>query len=282
MPVKTLRHPDGRTFHFGRKRPVARHPSLSFRNYLRPGLAEPPATCDYTGKAEAALAKIYENDRLGDCVIAAIEHVEGILTGNAGQSPLLYTNHQTTALYSAACGYVPNDPNTDNGCDIQQTLAYWENNGAPSGSEHKIVGYLAVDPSNVTEFQTALWLFENLMFGVELPDEWINPVPSASGFVWDVVGPPDPQNGHCFPGCGYTAQGVTIATWAMTGMVTNAAVAEYAASAANGELYVVISQDQLNAANQIAPNGFDWAQLVADFQALGGTVASPTLPARRG
>jgi hypothetical protein len=209
-------------------------------------------------------------------VIAAIEHIEGVLTGNAGSKPLLYTNRQTTAFYAAACGYVPHDPNTDNGCDVQQTLAYWENNGAPSGSQHKIVGYLGVDPTNVTEFQTALWLFENLVFGVELPDEWINPFPSASGFVWDVAGPPDPDNGHCFPGCGYTAQGVTIATWAMTGLVTNAAVAQYAASAASGELYVVISQDQLNAASEIAPNGFDWDQLVADFQALGGTVASPT------
>jgi hypothetical protein len=275
MPVKTVRLPNGRTFRFGRKRPVARHPMLSFKNYMARGLSAPPATTDYTQAAAVALANIYENDTLGDCVIAAIEHTEGVLTGNANPPPLLYTDDQTTAFYSAACGYVPGDANTDNGCDIQQTLAYWENNGSPAGSTHKIVGYLSVDPTNVNEFQTALWLFENLVFGVELPDAWISPFPSASGFVWDVAGPSDPQNGHCFPGFGYTAQGVTIATWGMTGLLTNAGVAQYAASGAGGELYVVISQDQLNTASQLAPNGFDWDQLVADFQALGGNVTPP-------
>jgi hypothetical protein len=278
MPVKTLHHPDGRTFRFGRKRPVVRHPMLSLKNYMLPGLPPPPPTCDYTEAATAALAEMYENDALGDCVVAAIEHVEGVLTGNANPPPLLYTDTQTTAFYAAACGYVPDNPNTDEGCDIQQTLAYWENNGSPAGSTHTIVGYLAVDPTNVTELQTALWLFENLVFGVELPDAWINPIPSTSGFVWDVAGPPDPENGHCFPGVAYAAEGVTISTWAMTGLVTNAAIAEYAASPVNGELYVVISQDQLNAASQLAPNGFDWAQLVADFQALGGNVSPPAPP----
>jgi hypothetical protein len=34
--------------------------------------------------------------------------------------------------------------------------------GAPAGSPHKIVGWLAVDPTNQTEIQTALYLFENL------------------------------------------------------------------------------------------------------------------------
>jgi hypothetical protein len=275
MPVKTLHLPDGRTFRFGRKRPVVRHPKLSFKNYMLPGIPAPPPTADYTPAATAALQEMYENDTLGDCVIAAVEHVEGVLTGNANPPPLLYTNDQTTAFYSAACGYVPGDPSTDDGCDVQQTLAYWENNGSPAGSTHTIVGYLSVDPTSVNEFQTALWLFENLVFGVELPDAWINPFPSASGFLWDVAGPSDPENGHCFPGFGYTAQGVTIATWGMTGLLTNAAVAQYAASGVGGELYVVISQDQLNTASQVAPNGFDWAQLVADFQALGGTVTLP-------
>jgi hypothetical protein len=66
----------------------------------------------------------------------------------------------------------------------------------------------------------------------------------------------------------------------MTGLLTNDGVAQYAASGAGGELYVVISQDQLNTASQLAPNGFDWDQLVSDFQALGGNVTPP--PQARG
>ena len=72
-----------------------------------------------------------------------------------------------------------------------------------------------------------MWLFENLYFGLELPDAWINPMPDAPGFVWDAAGPADPQNGHCVVGVGYTAQGITIDSWGMTGLLTDKAIAKY-------------------------------------------------------
>ena len=86
-----------------------------------------------------------------------------------------------------------------------------------------IAGRRTVDATNIEECQTALWLFENLYFGLELPDAWINPMPSASGFVWDAAGAPDPDNGQCVVGVGYTAAGITIDTWGMTGLMTNEA-----------------------------------------------------------
>jgi hypothetical protein len=101
----------------------------------------------------------------------------------------------------------------------------------------------------------------------------INPMPSSSGFVWDVAGAPDPDNGHCVVGVGYDAKGVTIDTWGMTGLITDHAIAKYATVAGQGELYTVVSQDAINRATQKAPNGFDWSQLVADFDSMGGSVA---------
>jgi hypothetical protein len=279
--IKSIRHPkSGHTFKLGRKRPVARCPRFALRNYLTRGLPAAPPTCDYTRSAQAALSQIYDNDNLGDCVIAGMAHVVGVLTGNAGTKPFLYTNDQIIGLYSAIGGYVPGDPATDQGCDEQTALNYWENNGAlppnvtsPSGA-HKIAGWMAVDATNPEECQTALWLFENLYFGLELPDDWINPAPSASGFVWDVAGAPDPQNGHCVVGVGYTANGIAIDTWGMTGIMTYAAVAKYASEAAGGALYTVVSMDGINQATQKAPAGFDWSQLIADFDSMGGNVAS--------
>src|SRR5580658_6278069 len=183
MPVKTIEHPvTKRTFRLGRKRPVARCPRLSLSNYLTRKLPAPPAELSYTKPAAAALAEVYENDTLGDCVIAGMAHVVGVLTGNAGGPPFLYTNQQIIGLYSAIGGYVPGDPATDQGCDEQTALNYWENHGAPAGSTHKIAGWLSVDGSDPTEVRTALWLFENLYFGMELPDAWISPMPSSSGF----------------------------------------------------------------------------------------------------
>ncbi len=274
MSIKTLVHPTSkRTFKLGRTRPIARGPRFSLHNYLMRGLPAPPATVDYSAAAAPALANIYENDVLGDCVIAGIGHVVGVLTGNAGDL-YTYTNSQITALYSAIGGYVPGNPSTDRGCDEVTALNYWENNGAPAGS-HRIAGWLSVNAADPAEYRTALWLFENLYFGIELPDAWINPMPAASGFVWDVAGAPDPNNGHCVAGVGYTAKGVTIDSWGMLGTLTDAAIAKYAQAAANGAVYAVVSQDGVNRAAQRAPNGFDWSQLIADFDSMGGSVSPP-------
>lgn len=252
----------------GRRRPIAKGPRLSLRNYLLKALPPPPATVDYRGRAFPALSQMYMNDTLGDCVIAGMAHVVGVLTSNAGD-PMIYSNDQIVQLYSAIGGYVPGDPSTDNGCDELTALNYWQQTGAPAGS-HKIAGYVSVDPSDPEEVRTALWLFENLFFGLELPDAWINPFPSASGFIWGVAGAADPNNGHCVIGCGYTQGGVTIDTWGLAGVMTNAAIAQYCAEENGGALYSVLSSDAILAAHTKAPNGFDWTQLQADFQAIGG------------
>jgi len=281
MPVKTLKHPvSGHTLKMGRNRPVARGPRFALKNYLLRGAPPPPATIEYTQKAAGALSEMYENDKLGDCVIAGMAHVVGVLTGNAGSKPFLYTDKQIISLYSAIGGYVPGEPSTDQGCDEVTALNYWENNGAmpphsnSSADLHKIVGWMTVDSTNREECQMAMWLFENLYFGLELPDAYVNPFPSASGFTWDVAGNPDPNNGHCVVGVGYTANGITIDTWGMTGTMTYAAVAKYPNPAANGELYTVISMDAISKANEKAPNGFDWSQLIADFDSMGGNVSA--------
>lgn len=182
---------------FGRKRPVPGGYCLKLRNYLRASLPTPPTSADYTGKAQSSLANIYGNDTLGDCVVAGGYHIVGVETGNAGNQ-FTATSAQIIKDYSAIGGYVPGNPNTDQGCDEKTALGYWTSHGFADGT--KLLGWLAVDPTNKTEMMQALYLFENLYFGIELPDAWINPFPSANGFTWNVAGTADPQNGHCFTG----------------------------------------------------------------------------------
>jgi hypothetical protein len=263
----------------GRKRPLARCPRFSLRNYLMKSVPAPPASADYSAKAAKALSQMYLNDKLGDCVIAGIGHVVGVLTADAGDE-FTYDDEEILQLYEEIGGYVPGHANTDNGCDEQTALNYWQHNGAPSGT-HKIAGWLAVDGSNPSEYRTALWLFENLYFGLELPDKWVSPMPTKAGFTWDVAGPPDPNNGHCVVGVGYSDKGVKICTWGMLGTLTDRAVEKYATTAGSGELYTVISQDAINKATQKAPAGFDWSQLTADFDSMGGNLAPPTTLRRR-
>jgi hypothetical protein len=286
MTVKSATLPNGQTVKFGRIRPSTLPVTgvMPLRRYMRgPVLPTPPATTDYSTAVPGVVAQMYLNDQLGDCVIAGIGHVTGVLTGNA-QNPaggLILTDQQIQAGYGW-CGYVSGNESTDQGCNIVPVFQDWQQQGLPVGTTaDDIAGWISIDPTNMSEIQTAIWLFENLVFGVELPDGWVNPMPSASGFTWDVSGDPDPNNGHCFVAVGYDPALVKILTWGMYGFITPAAISKYADASAGGELYAVISQEAINKASQLAPNGLNWAQLVTDFNDMGGSVTppSPTPPA---
>jgi hypothetical protein len=159
-----------------------------------------------------------------------------------------------------------------------QALYYRRGHAA---SNHKVV---SVDLSGATDvydltvdqhhnFALASGVFvHNCYFGIELPDAWVSPFPGASGFVWDVAGDSNPDQGHCFMSFGFNENGYRIDTWGMFGLLTNAACAKYATTAGSGELYCVFSQDILNRAMQKSPGGFSWAQLVSAANAMGGNL----------
>jgi hypothetical protein len=256
---------------FGRKRPSVRH-RLRLENYsldLR-ALPVPPETTDYEKQAAAALSQLYDNDTLGDCVIAGGYHLLGVRTGNSTGTPFVAADAQIVGDYTAIGGYQPGIPSTDQGCDETVALNYWSQHGYANGD--KLAGFVTVDATNVQLVKAASFLFEGLFLGVELPDAWVANEPSSSGFTWDVAGDPDPSNGHCVVGVDYSDAGLLISTWGMTGTMTFEALAKYAVPSANGELYALISQDAIEAGKQIAPNGLDWAMLEADFKTMGGTL----------
>ena len=240
-------------------------------------LPPPPPSCDYWPKAASVLTDIYGNDTLGDCVVAGGYHVLGVEIGNATGVPFHATKAQIVKDYSAIGGYVPGKPSTDNGCNEETAFEYWKKHGFANGS--KILGTISINASNKADIQAACYLFENLFFGVGLPDAWIEPFPSGPGFVWGVHGHANPNNGHCFIATGYGPSGVTIDSWGLKGVVTYDAVAAYAGPSAGGEIYAVITPDQLLKGQQKAPNGLAWGDLIAAFNALGGNVPVPPPPA---
>jgi hypothetical protein len=240
------------------------------KDYLHPESEltwTPPDSCDFSGPCLQGLQDILANDTLGDCTCAGYGHVLDVLIGNAGGNQMV-TKDQVIALYSAATGYNPDDPNTDQGADEQTLLDWLKTNPALDGST--LYGYVGLDASNPTEIKQAISMFKNCYFGVELPAEWTNPMPEAPGFVWDVAGDADPNEGHCFIGYGYTDQGVLIDTWGMVpgSIITWAAIAKYCAADSGGMLYVLLNQDIINKASQLDPDKLDWSQLIADFQSL--------------
>jgi hypothetical protein len=257
------------TFKLGRRPFVAPKMCMKFAGYQLKAFPTPQVPWDYTPKAEAALSKVYLNDQLGCCVIAWMAHAIGVFTGNATASADTFTDDQIIAMYTAIGQYDPADPSTDQGCDENTAINYWMN---PGFLGHTIQGVVSVDPTDKQQVQDCGWLFENLMFGVGVPQAWIEPFPCADGFHWSVAGDAIPDNGHCFGSAKGDANGLGVSSWGLEGTIDYAAVAKYAANSAGGQLFSVITQDILDRATQRSPAGFDWTALVADCTGLGGAL----------
>jgi hypothetical protein len=257
----------------GRLRPAQRS-KIQLGDYLRrgikdaPGISLPPAPTVLSSLQRAAmpsLRNVYLNQKYGCCVPAGSMHVRGVTSGN-GSGLVTFSDSDVVALYKQMCpGFNPADSNTDQGCDEQSAFQTLIDVGWPDGT--KLVGFAGLNGADPVLVRQALYAFENVVYGMELPDAWITPFPSTDGFVWD-AGTPDPDNGHCIMGFGYDTTGINVDSWALFGTVTDAATAELTKPTSNGELYVLFTPDILAKAAQKSPDGFAYADLAADLKAL--------------
>lgn len=266
----------GHDVKMGRVRRPARGPRLCATDFLLATLPDPADTCDYSeGPQAAELADIYLNGDEGDCVIAGGYHLLGLMSGLATGTAFHATKAQINHDYSAIGGYVPGDEATDQGCNEVTALDFWGETGFADGT--KLLGNLAVDATNQKQVMQLIDLFQNVVFGIELPDTWVSPFPSSPGFVWD-DGAPDENNGHCVVATGYDKKkGVQIDSWGLKGWITWNAVAHLASPkhSAAGELHVALFANQVAKAATKAPNGVAWADLISMFNSIGGHVPAP-------
>jgi hypothetical protein len=274
---------NGNTFHIGgRRRPKetkATHPHLfkSVRDFMKPGMALPavPTTFSYFSQSAQAQSDILGNDTLGDCTAAGACHLTESWTAAAG-APVVLQVADAIAFYSLSTGYVPGDSSTDQGGDEITVLSTWRDKGLDGNGSHAIVGWLVVDPTNAAEVKQAMYLFENLYFGIELDSSWPQSV-SGNGFVWS-GGTPNPADGHCIVGGGADTSGITVNSWGFIGTMTYPAIAQFCAENAGGNLFAILTQEVINRAQQKAPTGLDWPTLQAFFASLGGTTTPPSNP----
>lgn len=250
----------------GRRRTPAGHHTLARKlaRFCVGPLPTPPDAVDFTVDAATCLGQMYLNDKLGDCVCASGNHMLGAWTANAG-APFVATDAQVLADYEAIGGYNPADPSTDQGCDLGTAIDYWTSHGFADGT--KLAGSVSVDATNLVEVKTALWLFGGLFTGVELAAAWL-----SNPDVWDVAGPPVPEDGHGIPFLAYDADGITLASWGTLRKSPWAAVQQYWASTAGGELHALLSPDMILRATGLAPSGLDMGALTADLPGVGMVV----------
>lgn len=264
----------GRTVKFGRLPRRVGVPTLHLRDFVAPDL-KIPDTYDWSKPALPALRDIYDNDELGCCVVSAGYHIEGVTTANANGAPFHATKTQIVSDYSSIGGYRPGVPSTDNGCNLQDAFKFWMKNGFRNGT--LLAGYVAINAADMQMLKTAIFLFENIDFGVGLADKWITPFPEKDGYTWDVA-TPDPENGHSFPAFAYTKDAVQIDSWGLFGNYPFKSIAATASSQVGGEIYALLTPDMITKGVAKAPNGVAWGDLLVAFNQMGGNVPIPVTP----
>ena len=172
------------------------------------------------------------------------------------------------ALYSAATGYNPADPSTDQGAELSDILNYVQKFGIDPAGHGKGINWVEVDATKPAQVAKAIDIFGGLYTGAQISPDWLQTT-NADGAIWAVASPGNPDDGHCVAWFDYNEQGVIANSWGFFVLITWQAVAKYWGKSAGGEVYAVFSPEWLSAATMKSPSGFDAAQLAGDLKAFG-------------
>jgi hypothetical protein len=206
------------------------------------------------------------NDMVGDCTCAGILKLDVAWSHNAGIDYWPAMTPTALDLYSAATGYNPLNPASDQGAELVQILKFVRAHGVDVDGHGKGLQWVSVDATKPAEVAKALDTFGGLYTGAQISPDWLqNP---HEGSVWDVASPGGADDGHCVAVFDYNEQGVIANSWGFFITITWEALAKYWSKSAGGEVYAVFSPDWLTRATEKSPSGFNAAQLAADLKAF--------------
>jgi len=214
-----------------------------------------------------------------NCTCAGIYHGDQIWTADAQGAMQTAPDALVQQLYEEVGGYNPNAPidpgtgenSTDRGVVEQNMLAYLTATGFPraDGSRSKILGYVEVDPRNLTDVCEVIQEFGFAYIGFMVPDGFMQAGPPKTWALSPQYG--NPVGGHCVVLTGFDRSGLTGKTHPMFNLVSwgerdwrmNAAFFEKYCD----EVYGIVHQDWISATGR-TPYGLSLEQLEALMQPL--------------
>jgi hypothetical protein len=249
---------------FGRKapHPTWTHPRVVLDNYINFGTVLPAPTPQVDRQSKVPVWPMYLNDQLGDCTEACKAHMIQAWSAYGLGTEIEVTDNQVLSWYERDGGYVPGEPWTDQGCVIQDVLANWK---ADDAAVCPITEYAQLKNFYVTaNLKEALYLFGSVYFGFNVPQSAMDQF--NAGQPWTYVGDNNIIGGHAVPLQEVYQPGVndmfTVVTWGRTQRMSQKFMRTYME-----EAWVAISPDWFNSSG-VDTNGFDMAQLQADFAVL--------------
>lgn len=224
----------------------------------------PPANGIVDRCSEVSDWQMALNDSLGDCTIAGACHMFAAMAVYAGSPEPLFSDEEITTAYSAVSGYVPGDPGTDNGADMQTVLEYLRATGLTdeTGKTHKVAGYAAFgNCADEILLAQVLEVFGSVYVGVNLPESAQSEFSDGEPWDWQPSSPI--EGGHCIALQRRTVGGIGVlgyVTWGSTTKATRGFQRHYAE-----EAWAVVGADWLEA-NGDSISGLDLGQLLSDLQ----------------
>jgi hypothetical protein len=263
---------------FGRKARThdERIPKLS--TLRRKSLIAPvvlPVAVDYTERMPNWTG-MFGNDVLGDCTCAAVFHAFQVWSANANPPMDQDSTSMAIQLYSESCGYVPGDPDTDNGGIEQEVLAYWVNTGVARSEavdRQKLSAFVEVDQRSLENIKTTIYEGGVCYIGFL--------VPAYFDFtrVWDLN--PEGDNsiiaGHAVVLTGYddTTGRFKLISWGMEYEMTYGFFQKF-----TDEAYFLANAEWFQLSGK-TPLGMDLSDLEEEMAALKWQWASPRHTRRR-
>lgn len=247
--------------------PRARNPRVPHYSAITAGLALPrlPPEIHY-GRGMPANLGAMLNDSLGDCTCAGVYHALQVWSFVAAHAMVTEPDADVEALYEQACGYVPGEPNTDQGGVEQDVLGFLLNTGAPVGpngaERHKIVAFVEVDPAKPDDIRRCVADCALCYIGFTVPAY----MPESAGSTWDVDPGGDQTivGGHCVILVGYDAMGLDVISWGSFYRMTWAFFAQFV-----DEAYAIADPWWIEATGK-TPAGLTLPELEAQMAALKG------------
>ena len=233
---------------------------LKFSTYFDAAeLPTPPAVYGVAVNSLVNTWPMFGNTTYGDCVWAGAAH-ETMLWVREGGNNALFTDASVLSDYSAATGFVPSDPATDQGTSMADAAAYRQKTGIvdASGLRHKVGPYVAIEAGNLQQVALASYLFSVAAIGLRVPQSAVGQFESAQ--PWSIVAGDSPiVGGHYVPLVGRNSSGnFIVVTWGRLQAVEPAWIQEYM-----DEGLAYLSLERLR--NGISPLGFDESALQADL-----------------
>jgi hypothetical protein len=200
------------------------------------------------------------NDNYGDCVWAGAGH-ETMSWNNEAKKTVTFTDKSVLSDYSKVTGFKPNDPNSDQGTDMQVAANYRKKTGVvdANGVRHKVGAYVALNLGNTTQVKEAIYLLGAIGVGFNFPDYAMDEF--DSGQTWHVKSGGSISGGHYVPAIGYDSRYLYVVSWGKLVKMTWGFYKKYA-----DEVIAYLSPEMLTGG--ISLEGYNVIQLDADIRNL--------------